>query len=147
MIRPINSCFFFNSAGNSAGRHRWWCNFKTRSRRNSHHCRNRPQEIYRGVLKFDKINYFIRIFSANVRKYLWLNVIFWQKVKSLPPIWTKQSVHGSLGAFTSGTKIAVSVEAMVKKKKNNLKCIYQCRVWSNIDNYMFWFYLILSNKF
>lgn len=45
------------------------------------------------------------IAGTDLRKFI-------EKVKSLPPIWTKQSVHGSLGAFTSGTKIAVSVEAM-----------------------------------
>ncbi|XP_033740047.1 lactadherin-like [Pecten maximus] len=34
-----------------------------------------------------------------------------EKVKSLPPIWTKQSVHGSLGTFNAGKSLSVSAEA------------------------------------
>lgn len=37
---------------------------------------------------------------------------FIQKVKSLPPIWTKRSQHGTLGTFMSGQYVDVSVEAV-----------------------------------
>ncbi|XP_060563346.1 lactadherin-like [Ruditapes philippinarum] len=37
---------------------------------------------------------------------------FIEKVKSLPPIWTKRSQHGSLGTFLSGQYVQVSVEAV-----------------------------------
>ncbi|XP_060065433.1 EGF-like repeat and discoidin I-like domain-containing protein 3 [Ylistrum balloti] len=46
----------------------------------------------------------VYIAGRDLRKFI-------QKVKSLPPIWTKQSVHGSLGTFSSGNSISVSVEA------------------------------------
>ncbi|OWF47461.1 lactadherin-like [Mizuhopecten yessoensis] len=46
----------------------------------------------------------VYIAGTDLRKFI-------QKVKSLPPIWTRQSVHGSLGTFNSGKAVSVAVQA------------------------------------
>ncbi|KAL5009451.1 hypothetical protein ScPMuIL_011756 [Solemya velum] len=46
----------------------------------------------------------VYIAGVDVRRFI-------TKVKSLPPVWTKTSVHSSLGTFDSGSYINTSVEA------------------------------------
>ncbi|XP_069108507.1 EGF-like repeat and discoidin I-like domain-containing protein 3 [Argopecten irradians] len=57
----------------------------------------------------------VYIAGVDLRKFI-------QKVKSLPPIWTKQSVHGSLGTFNSGKSFSVSVEA---KDPDGQRIVYE----------------------
>lgn len=47
----------------------------------------------------------VYISGTDLRKFI-------EKVKSLPPVWTKQSVHGTLGTFLSGSVVSVSVQAV-----------------------------------
>ena len=62
-----------------------------------------------------------------------------QKVKSLPPIWSKKSEHDTLGTFLSGEYIDVDVQAIVSIYiSKSLPCFYES------SSYAFFFVLVSS---